>query len=96
MRRLSNFLLPTASLVIPCTAVWRLYQIGAPDARPVATLSQTFADVLGATYTVTFFYEGVAPAGAEKRTVMKGGVGHNLPQEAPQAFAEAVVDVDGY
>ncbi|MGO9441646.1 MAG: alpha/beta fold hydrolase [Terriglobales bacterium] len=29
------------------------------------------------------------------RTV-KGGVGHNLPQEAPQAFAEAVVDVDGY
>jgi pimeloyl-ACP methyl ester carboxylesterase len=24
------------------------------------------------------------------------GVGHNLPQEAPQAFAAAVVDVDGY
>jgi pimeloyl-ACP methyl ester carboxylesterase len=24
---------------------------------------------------------------------IKGGVGHNLPQEAPQAFAEAVVDV---
>jgi len=29
------------------------------------------------------------------RTVT-GGVGHNLPQEAPQAFAKAVVDVDGY
>jgi pimeloyl-ACP methyl ester carboxylesterase len=26
------------------------------------------------------------------RTI-KGGVGHNLPQEAPQAFAEAVIDV---
>lgn len=25
-----------------------------------------------------------------------GGIGHNLPQEAPRAFAEAVVDVDGY
>jgi pimeloyl-ACP methyl ester carboxylesterase len=25
--------------------------------------------------------------------VIKGGVGHNLPQEAPQAFAEAIVDV---
>ena len=25
-----------------------------------------------------------------------GGVGHNLPQEAPQAFAKAVIDVDGY
>jgi pimeloyl-ACP methyl ester carboxylesterase len=24
------------------------------------------------------------------------GVGHNLPQEAPQAFAEAVIEVDGY
>jgi pimeloyl-ACP methyl ester carboxylesterase len=24
-----------------------------------------------------------------------GGIGHNLPQEAPQAFAAAVVDVDG-
>ena len=22
------------------------------------------------------------------------GVGHNIPQEAPQAFAQAVVDVD--
>jgi len=29
------------------------------------------------------------------RTI-KGGIGHNLPQEAPQAFAQAVVDVDGY
>jgi pimeloyl-ACP methyl ester carboxylesterase len=27
---------------------------------------------------------------------VSGGVGHNLPQEAPHAFAEAVVDVDGY
>jgi pimeloyl-ACP methyl ester carboxylesterase len=24
--------------------------------------------------------------------LITGGVGHNLPQEAPQAFAEAVVD----
>jgi pimeloyl-ACP methyl ester carboxylesterase len=28
----------------------------------------------------------------EHRTV-KGGIGHNLPQEAPQAFAEAIVEV---
>jgi pimeloyl-ACP methyl ester carboxylesterase len=28
--------------------------------------------------------------------IIDGGVGHNLPQEAPQAFAEAVVEVDGY
>ncbi|HUS12749.1 MAG TPA: alpha/beta hydrolase [Pyrinomonadaceae bacterium] len=29
------------------------------------------------------------------RTI-KGGIGHNLPQEAPQAFAEALVEVDSY
>ena len=28
----------------------------------------------------------------EHRTI-NGGIGHNLPQEAPQAFAEAVIDV---
>ena len=25
-----------------------------------------------------------------------GGIGHNLPQEAPKAFAQAIIDVDGY
>jgi pimeloyl-ACP methyl ester carboxylesterase len=29
------------------------------------------------------------------RTI-SGGIGHNLPQEAPQAFAQAIIDVDGY
>jgi pimeloyl-ACP methyl ester carboxylesterase len=29
------------------------------------------------------------------RTI-SGGVGHNLPQEAPQPFAEAVIEVDGF
>ena len=28
--------------------------------------------------------------------LIKGGIGHNLPQEAPQAFAKAVVEVDRY
>ena len=27
--------------------------------------------------------------------VISGGVGHNLPQEAPRAFADAVIEVDG-
>jgi pimeloyl-ACP methyl ester carboxylesterase len=41
------------------------------------------------------------PAAYAKRFVEKyqhrlvtGGIGHNLPQEAPQAFAQAIVDVD--
>jgi pimeloyl-ACP methyl ester carboxylesterase len=28
--------------------------------------------------------------------VIDGGIGHNLPQEAPQAFAQAVIDVDAF
>jgi hypothetical protein len=32
---------------------------------------------------------------ASMRRSVTGGIGHNLPQEAPQAFAQAVIDVDG-
>ena len=35
-------------------------------------------------------------SGKYAHRLLTGGVGHNLPQEAPQAFAEAVVDVDAY
>jgi pimeloyl-ACP methyl ester carboxylesterase len=35
-------------------------------------------------------------SGKYAHRIVKGGVGHNLPQEAPQAFTEAVVEVDGY
>jgi pimeloyl-ACP methyl ester carboxylesterase len=35
-------------------------------------------------------------SGKYAHRIIKGGIGHNLPQEAPQAFAQAVVDVDGY
>lgn len=27
---------------------------------------------------------------------LSGGIGHNLPQESPKAFADAVIEVDGY
>jgi pimeloyl-ACP methyl ester carboxylesterase len=32
-------------------------------------------------------------SGRYAHRTIKGGIGHNLPQEAPRAFAEAVVDV---
>jgi pimeloyl-ACP methyl ester carboxylesterase len=35
-------------------------------------------------------------SGRYEHRVIKGGVGHNLPQEAPRAFAQAVIDVDGF
>jgi pimeloyl-ACP methyl ester carboxylesterase len=33
-------------------------------------------------------------SGKYEHRLITGGIGHNLPQEAPQAFAQAVVDVD--
>jgi pimeloyl-ACP methyl ester carboxylesterase len=33
-------------------------------------------------------------SGKYEHRVVRGGIGHNLPQEAPQAFAQAILDVD--
>jgi pimeloyl-ACP methyl ester carboxylesterase len=35
-------------------------------------------------------------SGKYAHRIITGGVGHNLPQEAPQAFAQAIVDVDHF
>jgi len=35
-------------------------------------------------------------SGKYAHRIINGGVGHNLPQEAPEAFAKAVVDVDAF
>ncbi|MBZ9656216.1 alpha/beta fold hydrolase [Phyllobacterium lublinensis] len=35
-------------------------------------------------------------SGKYSHRTVEGGIGHNLPQEAPLAFAQAIVDVDGY
>jgi pimeloyl-ACP methyl ester carboxylesterase len=35
-------------------------------------------------------------SGKYAHRVITEGIGHNLPQEAPQAFAQAVIDVDGF
>jgi pimeloyl-ACP methyl ester carboxylesterase len=35
-------------------------------------------------------------SGKYAHRIIKGGIGHNLPQEAPQAFTKAVLDADRY
>ena len=35
-------------------------------------------------------------SGKYEYRLITGGVGHNLPQEAPQAFAQAVIDANGF
>jgi pimeloyl-ACP methyl ester carboxylesterase len=65
---------------------------GAPAiAVPTITLE---GDANGAPHPDPSAYAGKFTGTYEHRSV-PGGVGHNLPQEAPQAFAQAIVDVDG-
>ena len=33
-------------------------------------------------------------SGKYAHRVIEGGIGHNLPQEAPEAFAKAIIDVN--
>ncbi|MGZ5680763.1 MAG: alpha/beta hydrolase [Burkholderiales bacterium] len=61
-------------------------------AVPTITLE---SDANGAPHADPIIYSKKFSGRYAHRTV-EGGVGHNLPQEAPQAFAEAVVEVDGY
>jgi pimeloyl-ACP methyl ester carboxylesterase len=56
---------------------------------PTITLE---GDANGAPHPEASAYAGKFSGRYEHRTVT-GGIGHNLPQEAPQAFAQAVIDV---
>jgi pimeloyl-ACP methyl ester carboxylesterase len=59
---------------------------------PTITLE---GDANGAPHLDASSYAGKF-SGKYQHRIIRGGVGHNLPQEAPQAFAEAVVAVDDY
>jgi pimeloyl-ACP methyl ester carboxylesterase len=64
---------------------------GGPEiAVPTITLE---GDANGAPHADPSVYAGKFTGRYAHRTVT-GGVGHNLLQEAPQAFAQAVIDVD--
>jgi pimeloyl-ACP methyl ester carboxylesterase len=61
-------------------------------AVPTITLE---GDANGAPHPEPAVYAKMFSGKYAHRTIA-GGVGHNLPQEAPQAFAQAVIDVAGY
>ena len=61
-------------------------------AVPTITLE---GDANGAPYPDPASYARKFSGKYEHRTI-KGGIGHNLPQEAPQAFSEAVIAVDSF
>ena len=62
-----------------------------PISVPTITLE---GDANGAPHPEPAAYAKKFTGKYQHRTI-RGGIGHNLPQEAPQAFAEAVVDVAG-
>ncbi len=85
---------------------WRLGAAGEPqyddlEARlagfpAIAVPSITLeGDANGAPHPDARAYAGKFTGTYEHR-VIGGGVGHNLPQEAPQAFAQAVIDVASF
>jgi pimeloyl-ACP methyl ester carboxylesterase len=57
---------------------------------PTITLE---GDANGAPHPDPSAYAGKFSGRYEHRTI-EGGIGHNLPQEAPEAFAKAVIEVD--
>ena len=79
---------PTASRT---TTAWRQRLASAPPiAVPTITLE---GDANGAPHPEPGAYARMFSGKYEHRLIT-GGIGHNLPQEAPQAFAQAIVDVD--
>jgi pimeloyl-ACP methyl ester carboxylesterase len=58
---------------------------------PTITLE---GDANGAPHGDPSAYAGKFPGSYSHRT-LEGGIGHNLPQEAPEAFADAVLEVAG-
>jgi hypothetical protein len=52
-------------------------------------------DANGAPHPSASVYAGKFTGKYEYRLI-SGGIGHNLPQEAPEAFARAVMDVDHF
>jgi pimeloyl-ACP methyl ester carboxylesterase len=59
---------------------------------PTITLE---GDANGAPHADPASYAGKF-SGKYQNRIIKGGIGHNLPQEAPKDFAQAVIDVDGF
>ena len=73
-----------------CDALEKRLALGPVITVPTITLE---GDANGAPHPDGSAY-AMKFSGKYSHRIIDGGVGHNLPQEAPQAFAQAVIDVD--
>jgi pimeloyl-ACP methyl ester carboxylesterase len=69
-------------------------QLAASPAIAVPTITME-GDANGAPHPEPGAYAKKFSGKYEHRTI-QGGIGHNLPQEAPQAFAKAIMDADHF
>jgi pimeloyl-ACP methyl ester carboxylesterase len=70
----------------------RRLALSPPITVPAMTME---GDANGAPHAHPSVYAAKFTGRYTHRTIT-GGVGHNLPQEAPKAFAQAVIDIDAY
>ena len=82
---------------------WRLsLAAGEPEYEPLEAKLNAAPAISVPTLTLASDFDGGAASGAAYRNKFTGpyahrilpGIGHNVPQEAPAAFAQAVLDVD--
>ncbi|MGO8344877.1 alpha/beta hydrolase, partial [Rhizobium ruizarguesonis] len=80
--------------LVDCEAKYDAYETPLAATHVISVPTITMAgDANGAPHPEPSAYAGKFSGKYEHRTI-GGGIGHNLPQEAPQAFAQAVIDVD--
>lgn len=77
---------------------------GDPQYATISAKLQTFPVIAVPTITIATDFDGPDASGTSYRKQFSGnyahrilrGFGHNIPQEDPRAFAQAVIDVDGF
>lgn len=84
---------------------WRIKIVkGDPQYDPMEAKLQQGPVITVPTITIASDFDGANASGTAYRDKFSGryshrifkGIGHNVPQEAPQPFAQAVIDVDGF
>ena len=92
---------PSSSTITAGGRAWREGEAKYDDLEKRARAAPVIAvptitmegDANGAPHSAASAYADKFSGKYEHRDIT-GGIGHNLPQEAPQAFAQAIVDVD--
>ncbi|GAA4482986.1 alpha/beta hydrolase [Rhodococcus olei] len=104
-RTAASFTNPDHVAIVIHNYRWRLSLAnGEPQYDPIEQQLSAMPVITVPAITIASDFDGPAADGTSYRSKFAGkyahrflpGIGHNVPQEAPQDFANAVVEVDGY